>query len=73
MRVTSCVSAAFSAVAAVTALVWGANILAHFHAGDAVVTQWWRLYAIGNGILWVLAIMLGAIAILAFKDTNRSS
>ncbi|HSW91815.1 MAG TPA: hypothetical protein VLG09_04170 [Candidatus Saccharimonadales bacterium] len=73
MRATSCVSAAFAAVAAMTALVWGIKVLIRFHAGDAVVVQWWHLYALGNGILWVLAIAFGAIAILALRDARRSS
>lgn len=72
MRVTSCLSAVLSVVAAVTALAWGIRILVHFNADDAVVVQWWRLYAIGNGVLWALAVVLGIIAILASR-IDRSS
>jgi hypothetical protein len=61
-----------SVVAAVTALVWGIRILVRFHTGDAVVVQWWHLYAIGNGVLWALAVVLGIIAIAASR-VDRSS
>jgi len=72
MRVLSRVTAAAAALIGVTALGWGVRLLIRFHNGDPVVAQWWHMYAVGNGTLWVLAIVLAVIAMLAAK-AGRSS